>query len=141
VDRYLSVSFLVMKRAVTLVKSGLDQDITADQFFMMRHIQQTGYSTSTHLAETFEVNKSAITAMTNRLVDKGFLTRVRDEKDRRVVYLSLSPKGEEWLKHTEEKIYQLVQTLVSHFKDQEIEDFIQTYEKLADLLRRMEQQE
>lgn len=139
-DQYLSVSFLVLKRAISLIKSRLDQDITADQFFMLRYIERAGRCTATHLAETFEVNKSAITAMTNRLVEKGLLTRLGDPKDRRVVYLALSPKGVEWLKLAEEKIYQLLQSVISHFTPQEIRQVIQTYEKLAVLLGRLEQQ-
>lgn len=140
-DQYLSVSFLVLKRAVSLIKAQLDQDVTAEQFFMLRYIERAGRCTATHLSEAFEVNKSAITAMTNRLVEKGFLMRLGDPKDRRVVYLALSPEGMEWLKLAEEKIFQLVDSVLSHFAPQEIRQFIQTYEKLAVLLGRLEHQE
>ncbi|MEM5591745.1 MarR family transcriptional regulator [Niallia circulans] len=37
--------------------------------------------------------KSAITPIINRLVEKGWVERTRDEKDRRVIYLTLTSAG------------------------------------------------
>ncbi|EGL83641.1 regulatory protein MarR [Caldalkalibacillus thermarum TA2.A1] len=139
IDRYLSITFFVTKRAAILVKSELDQDMTTDQFFLLRYIQRCGQCTSTQLADAFVVNKSAITAITNRLVNKGFLERKRDPRDRRLVCLELSPAGKKWLYATEEKIYQLVKKVITHFSQQEIETFINTYEKLNHILREMEE--
>ncbi|EPR26667.1 Transcriptional regulator, MarR family protein [Geobacillus sp. WSUCF1] len=71
IDRYLSVSFLVMKRGAALVKGSLCEEMTHDQYYLLRYIRRRGACTSTELAAMFGVNKSAVTAMTNRLVDKG----------------------------------------------------------------------
>jgi DNA-binding MarR family transcriptional regulator len=140
VERYLSVSFFVTKKAAALVKCELDEDMTNDQYYLLRYIGKRGVCTSTELASVFIVNKSAITAMTNRLVEKGLLKRTRDDNDRRVVYLTLTEQGDEWLKKTEEKIHKLVESLIMKFSEHEIESFIQTYEKLANILRELEEQ-
>ncbi|EZP76410.1 MarR family transcriptional regulator [Parageobacillus genomosp. 1] len=138
VERYLSVSFIVMRKAAALVKCELDEDMTNDQYYLLRYIKKKAKCTSTELASMFGVNKSAITAMTNRLVKKGLIQRTRDQNDRRVVYLTLTERGDEWITETEEKIHKLVESFITKFLEEEIEAFIQTYEKLACILQEME---
>lgn len=137
IERYLSVSFLVNKRGAALMKCELD-DITHDQYYVLRYIYKRGVCTSTELADVFAVNKSAITAMTNRLVEKGMIARGKDEDDRRIIALSLTERGKEWLVETERKVYELVETIMTKLSHEEIEQFIQTYEKLAKILQEME---
>jgi DNA-binding MarR family transcriptional regulator len=138
IERYLSVSFIVMRKAAALVKCELDEDMTNDQYYLLRYIKKKAKCTSTELASMFGVNKSAITAMTNRLVEKGLIQRTRDQNDRRVVYLTLTERGDEWITETEEKIHKLVESFITKFSEEEIEAFIQTYEKLAHILQGME---
>jgi len=138
VERYLSVSFIVMRKAAALVKCKLDENMTNDQYYLLRYIKKKMKCTSTELASMFGVNKSAITAMTNRLVKKGLIQRARDQNDRRVVYLTLTERGDEWITETEEKIHKLVESFITKFSEKEIEAFIQTYEKLARILQEME---
>jgi DNA-binding MarR family transcriptional regulator len=138
IERYLSVSFFVMRKAAALVKCELDEDMTNDQYYLLRYIKKKAKCTSTELASMFGVNKSAITAMTNRLVKKGLIQRTRDQNDRRVVYLTLTERGDEWITETEEKIHKLVESFITKFSEEEIETFIQTYEKLARILQEME---
>jgi len=138
IERYLSVSFLVNKRGAALMKCELD-DVTHDQYYVLRYIYKRGMCTSTELADVFAVNKSVITAMTNRLVEKGMIARGKDEDDRRIIALSLTERGKEWLVETERKVYELVETMMTKFSHEEIEQFIQTYEKLAMILQEMEE--
>ncbi|WP_461200140.1 MarR family winged helix-turn-helix transcriptional regulator [Anoxybacillus sp. TBDG-1] len=137
IERYLSVSFLVNKRGAALMKCELD-DVTHDQYYVLRYIYKHKVCTSTELADVFAVNKSAITAMTNRLVEKGMIARGKDEDDRRIISLSLTEKGEQWLVETEQKVYELVEKMMTKLSHEEIEQFIQTYEKLAMILQEME---
>ncbi|AEH46935.1 MarR family winged helix-turn-helix transcriptional regulator [Parageobacillus thermoglucosidasius] len=138
VERYLSVFFIVMRKATALVQCELDEDMTNDQYYLLRDIKKKGKCTSTELASVFGVSKSAITAMTNRLVEKGLLQRTRDPNDRRVVYLTLTEHGDEWIAKAEDKVHKLVESLIAKFSEEEIEAFIQTYEKFARILQEME---
>ncbi len=139
IDRYLSVSFLVMKRGAALVKGSLCQEMTHDQYYLLRYIRRRGACTSTELAAMFGVNKSAVTAMTNRLFDKGWLRRDRDENDRRVIVLSLTEHGEAWVKEMDRSVYRLVEEVIARFPEEEIEAFIRTYERLARVLQEVEE--
>lgn len=134
VDRYIAVSFSVEKKAASLVKNQIGSDLTNDQHFTLRYINQVGSCTSSELAEVFDVKKSAITAMITRMWEKGLIQRTRDENDRRVVYLTLTEKGNELYIKAEEKIHNLVESLINRFDQAEIQQFIETFEKLDKVL-------
>nr|WP_275695562.1 MarR family transcriptional regulator [Fredinandcohnia sp. SECRCQ15] len=134
VDRYLAVSFSVEKKAEALVKEQIGNDLTSDQYYTLRYINNMESCTSTELAEVFDVKKSAITAIITRMWEKGLIQRTRDENDRRVVYLSLTVKGKELFVKTEERIYKLVESFITKFEQAEIEQFIETYERLNQIL-------
>ncbi|MFB3161813.1 MarR family transcriptional regulator [Neobacillus sp. 179-J 1A1 HS] len=141
IDRYVSVSFEVNKKAEALIKNQIEEDLTIDQHYIIGYIQKSEECTSTELAEAFEVNKSAITAIINRLADRGLIERTRDENDRRVVYLTLSEKGKELIQKTQEKVHLLVESFITRFDEAEITNFINTYEKLALILTNMKKEE
>lgn len=137
IRRYEAVSFSVMKKAEYLIKDEISEDLTNDQHATLRFIKTYESCTSTELAEAFFVKKSAITAIINRLYEKGLIDRTRDENDRRVIYLSLSKAGEELFERSERKIHQLVEAIILKFKKEEIEQFLDTYEKLSTILDSM----
>ncbi|MFC0272725.1 MarR family winged helix-turn-helix transcriptional regulator [Metabacillus herbersteinensis] len=134
VNRYLKYSYSVTKKAENLIREQIGEDMTNDQHYTLRYIKQTGVCTSTELAEAFEVKKSAITAIINRLVERELIKRTRDENDRRVVYLTLTEAGEELFLKTEQKIHKLVESFISQFETTEIEAFLNTFEKLNNIL-------
>jgi DNA-binding MarR family transcriptional regulator len=134
VDRYIAVSLSVEKKAGALVKDQIGSDLTNDQHFTLRYINQVGTCTSSELAEVFDVQKSAITAIIQRLWEKGLIQRTRDEKDRRVVYLTLTAKGKELYDKAEDRIHRLVESLLTQFDQSEIQQFIETFEKLNQVL-------
>ncbi|WP_374120551.1 MarR family winged helix-turn-helix transcriptional regulator [Neobacillus sp. PS3-40] len=134
IDRYIAVSFKVTKKAESLIKEQIGNDLTNDQHYILRYIYQSKECTSSELADVFEVNKSAITAIINRMVDRELIKRTRDENDRRVVYLTLTDEGNTLFKKTEDRVHCLVKSIITKFNMEEIKNFIQTYEKLADKL-------
>jgi DNA-binding MarR family transcriptional regulator len=139
VNRYIAVSFSVHKIAENLVKCEIGADLTNEQQYTLRYIHQVGECTSTELAEVFDVKKSAITAMINRMWEKGLINRNRDENDRRMVYLTLSEKGNDLFAKTEQRVQKLVGSFITRFDEEEIEQFIKTYEKLDKVIKECKQ--
>lgn len=139
VNRYIDVSFSVQKKAEVLITEQIGSDLTHDQHYILRYINRVKSCTSTELADVFEVKKSAITAIISRLWEKGLIQRTRDENDRRVVYLTLTDKGNEFFQKTEEKIQHLVEQFITQFDQKEIEQFIETYEKLNKIILKLKE--
>jgi DNA-binding MarR family transcriptional regulator len=134
INQYVEYSFSVTKKAEGLIKKEIGDDITHEQHYTLRYISGVDVCTSTELAEVFEVKKSAITGIINRLVERGLINRSRDDNDRRVIYLSLTPAGKELYEKTQDKIHSLVESIITKFDEQEIKAFLKTYEKLNNIL-------
>ncbi|TCP69268.1 MarR family winged helix-turn-helix transcriptional regulator [Baia soyae] len=134
VDQYIELSFSVNKSGESLVRDQMNDDMTSDQHYTLRYIYQAKSCTPSDLAKRFQVKKSAITAMMNRMWKKGWVQRTRDEKDRRVVYLTLTEAGEALYMKTEEKIHHLVGSILNNFEQEELGQFLSTYQKLHRVL-------
>lgn len=68
------------------------------------------------------------------MVDKGLIERTRDMADRRVIYLTMTASGKELFLEVQKKIHLLVESIITQFEETEITVFINTYEKLAQIL-------
>ena len=73
------------------------QGITGRQFFVMKKIHEKGKMTVSEVANEMNVSLSAISALTDRLYKTGSIKRDRHEKDRRLVWLTITPQGEKTL--------------------------------------------
>lgn len=134
IDRYVSINFSVNRKFDQLIRQEIGDVLTTEQHFTMRHINKVEVCTSTELATVFGVKKSAITPITNRLVEKGWMERTRDEKDRRVIYLTLTSAGKVIFGEMEKKIQSVIVSVISQFDHTEIQNFIDTYAKLDRLI-------
>ncbi|WP_409345111.1 MarR family winged helix-turn-helix transcriptional regulator [Paenibacillus sp. MBLB4367] len=134
IERYTESSFTVNKRLNATIREKIGGDLTLEQLSILHYIDARDTCTSTELADTFCVGKSAITAIITRLENKGLLERLRDSKDRRIVYLRPTEAGRSMHKVGEDGIQKVLSPYLIHFTEHEIETFITSFEKLAALM-------
>ncbi|EGL15801.1 MULTISPECIES: MarR family transcriptional regulator [Paenibacillus] len=134
IDRYESTIFTVNRRLNAMIKDRMPEELTQEQYATLRYLQSRGQCTSSELAEIFCVGKSSITAIITRLADKELIVRMPDDKDRRVTYLALTDKGTAAVNEMRLRIQELLAGVIKHFDGQEAITFIETFEKLADVL-------
>lgn len=136
IDRYEQAKNTVYRRLNNVMQEQVHQELTTDQFTTLRFIFFHQPCTSSDIAQEFTIGKSAVTAQVNRLVERGLLQRKRDEKDRRVIYLSLSDEGEKLVNDALTKLYEVLGEILSNFHKEEVEAFIKSYERLAVILEK-----
>ncbi|WP_010650195.1 MarR family winged helix-turn-helix transcriptional regulator [Oceanobacillus massiliensis] len=134
VARYQNASNAIYRSLNVILKEKVHSDITTDQFSTLNQILKQEQCTSTDIASAFGIGKSAVTAQINRLHAKGLIKRKRDEADRRVIYLSVTDKGKEFVEYTQDKVYSYIGEHLSHFEEEEIIEFMRSLEKLANLM-------
>jgi len=135
IQRYEEAEFTINRQIAQIFRCNITDDLTNEQYRVMRYIHRKEKTTSSDLAEIFCVGKSAITSLITRLAEKKLIRRVRDKKDRRVVYLSLTPEGQSILAKTDEKICLAISKYILQFNSEEIHTFINLYERLASLMK------
>lgn len=141
ISRYEEALFVVTRRLNAAIRERISEELTLEQYSVLRYLGKRGKATSSELADTFCVGKSSITAITTRLFDKQLIERLPDEKDRRVTYLGLTRFGSRLADEMEERIKDVLSQYLGHFAEQEAIQFIETFEKLAALLTDTESRE
>ncbi|MES9845978.1 MAG: MarR family transcriptional regulator [Candidatus Sedimenticola sp. PURPLELP] len=84
-------------RAIDLHSKKLEREsgLTGPQLLLMQIIQEEGPVTSSVLARSVSLSQATVTTILDRLEKKAYLTRERDSKDKRKVWISLSDAGKQ----------------------------------------------
>ena len=85
--------------------------ITLPQFLIMDFLSRQGESKMTVLANFMNVTTAAMTGIVERLVRDGYVSRINDKADRRVINIKLTAKGSSLVKRiTEQKNDMVIKT-------------------------------
>ena len=99
-DKDLNKIHALMRQLFGLVHRLEDEAIKASEFSDLSRAEISAImaigtgrpKTMTHVANILEINVSTLTTTINKLVKKGYVERLRDDKDRRIVKIGLSEK-------------------------------------------------
>ncbi|WP_419157147.1 MarR family winged helix-turn-helix transcriptional regulator [Rossellomorea sp. BNER] len=106
------------------------QYFSSGEFMVLKHISENGAMKASDLSKLMEVSASHITAVTDTLVEKDFITRQRSNSDRRIVELALTNKGEEMLEFYNRKKLEYFQETFKSFSEDELNQLIGLFEKI-----------
>jgi DNA-binding MarR family transcriptional regulator len=112
----------------------LDNNLTAPQYFMLQTLAKHDMQTSSYFANVLGVTLSAITNLSSKLVQKGYIERVVSETDRRQVHLKITDQGREVEQRMLERYKQMTDGLWSEFSGTELDLLIHSYQKMIDHL-------
>lgn len=139
IRRYEDATYRMHRRVNALLRRCIgEEDITLDQYLAIRYLRMNGRAISSELADVFGVGKSSITAIMTRLSDKRLIERIPDAKDRRMIYLSLTEAGRKLAEVIDERMREQLSKVIKQFDRDEALRFIETYEKVAEVLADME---
>jgi DNA-binding MarR family transcriptional regulator len=86
--------------------------------------------TMAEIADRIAKDKSTVTALVNKLISLGYVTKERDYMDARVVYASLTPKGRELQPVFEEISNQVMGLFYNHISEEEKQELIRILSKI-----------
>jgi MarR family transcriptional regulator, organic hydroperoxide resistance regulator len=137
-ERFDKALFITMQNLGPQLISRIQSGLTPGQVFILHFIQKESRCSVSKLAEKMEVNPSAITVMLDRLENHGFVIRTRDKNDRRVVAVELTESGDKTLKQVLNVRKQIMQHCLTQINPDELDSFVQTFEKLATISAAMD---
>jgi MarR family transcriptional regulator, organic hydroperoxide resistance regulator len=135
INRLEQSIFTSMRKLGPELSDQLEQGLTGDQYYVLKILQQEKKCTASYLAETFRVKPSAITAMIDRMIKNDFVSRERDEEDRRVIYIKMTERGSDVLEMSEKKRSELIERYISKLDQEDLESIVTVYEKLAKIIQ------
>ncbi|WP_251409949.1 MULTISPECIES: MarR family winged helix-turn-helix transcriptional regulator [Paenibacillus] len=91
---------------------------------------KTPRMTMADISQRINKDKSTVTALVEKLVQLGYVTKERSQEDARVVHVALTPKGSE-LEHSFESIsHKMLDVFYINISDQEKEDLLKVLSKI-----------
>ncbi len=98
-------------------------DLSMTEVHILESIKKSESNMMSAIAKRLMVTQGTLTVSTSKLVKKGYVTRVKDEKDKRIVRLSLTEKAEQVLGIHDRFHEQMIDKIVNELeidKDQEL---------------------
>jgi len=108
-----------------------DQELTFSQWTTLVALHDGRITTPGDLAQNICHDAGSLTRLVDQMVERGFVTRGRSETDRRVVTLSLTPRGRSLVEALAPKVMHFWNGLLSGFTHAEIDTLINLLTRLA----------
>lgn len=132
VGRYLDLQPQLQRRFNLRLHRELRDDLQSvtlhqlNVLIVLRH----GSVSMRELSKELDVSESATTAVTERLVRQGFVVRLDDPSDRRIVRLALSDAGTELVEKLHEAAQRHTAALLAVLSDEQLGQFVSIMETL-----------
>ena len=97
------------------------KDLTNNDIHVIRAIGINEKKNMSMIAKELAVTIGTLTISINSLVRKGYVIKERSEKDKRVVFVNLSSKGEAAFSRNEELYDQMVNSMLEDLEDNEMD--------------------
>lgn len=110
-------------------------ELSFPQFNAVMAVRDRGAVTIKELAEALQVSAPSASAMVDRLVEMGILTREQSQVDRREVVVSVSERGCASLSVLEEQILQAIESLLEKLGPEDARQWAAVYERIRSVIQ------
>ena len=105
--------------------------ITLPQLWVLEYLSRQGSSPMNHLARFLKVSRPATTGLVDRLILQGLVKREEDKSDRRVVRVTVTPKGRKIIANIWEQKRRTFVRAFGQISPQDRAQYITTLEQVA----------
>lgn len=112
-------------------------ELPGSQAYLVSLLEKEGRVRMSRLAESLQLTGGAVTSASDKLLERGFVTRTRDAEDRRVVYLELTDEGRHVLKGLREQGHAAMKQVFGHLQGEDLEKFVDVFDEARHALRAM----
>lgn len=108
-----------------------EQELTFTQWTTLVALHDGRITTASDLAHNICHDAGSLTRLIDQMVERGFVTRARDENDRRVVRLGLTARGRKLVEALAPRVMDFWNGLLTGFSHAEIDMFIALLTRLV----------
>ncbi len=108
-----------------------EQQFPGSQSYIVFLLERKGPQKMSDLAESLRLTPGAVTIASDKLIEQGFIERLRDNDDRRVIYLQITDKGKETLEQLRDQGRKAMKAVFSNLSNTDLQHLIKTFELAA----------
>lgn len=122
----------LVPKLMTGVKGSLmlSEDVTPQQMVTILTINEVGTGKVSSISKRMGISAPTVTGLIDRLVRNGYVQRVRDTQDRRIVFVKVTKKGKIFVGKFKKSIQSRWKQILVHLTEQERADYIRILKKL-----------
>jgi len=117
------LSLLLLRKftmAYTVPPEAKEARISNSQYLILEILRNEGSKSSSDLAQFFKITLPAITNLSKKLVDGGYIERTHSETDRRLILLKITQKGLHFLNVMDQTGKDIIKTLWEDLSPEEV---------------------
>lgn len=108
--------------------------VTGPQLWVLKTLAEDGDLTLGDLSKRMSVNPSTITGVVDRLEKKGYVCRIRNQRDRRLVKVRLTPEGVDLAKRAPNPMQGRMVYGLRRLKKEELYSIYKAVAKLVEIM-------
>ena len=121
----------VLRLEEEAVHNSSHNDISITEVHTLAAIGTGRPRTMTHVANILGISVSTLTTAINRLVKKGYVDRLRDERDRRIVKIHLTEKGVSAVRDHDEFHESMIREGMTQVPEEDFSQFISSLDNIS----------
>lgn len=110
--------------------------LTLPQILILDFLNQQGESKMTDMAHFMQVTTAAMTGIVERLVRDGYVVRVYNPNDRRIIKIKLTSRGSALIKQINEQRRKMAIKIFGQISEADRQDYLRILMQIKDVLNR-----
>jgi MarR family transcriptional regulator, organic hydroperoxide resistance regulator len=106
-------------------------------FYVMFALEEKGDLPMTQLSNALRTSKQQMTPMVDKLIKHGFVERKHGEDDRRLVKISLSPAGKQFLGKQKAEIFEMLKNKIKILSDDDLETLRKSFNEIRQIISKL----
>ncbi len=106
--------------------------------FILGYLNENGKTKSLDLAKALDVSTARIAVIINDLENEGLVLREKDEKDKRITYISLTEKGIFVVTEDKKHVLNVLDNVIKKTSEEELNGFIKVLNVMKEEMRNHE---
>lgn len=123
-EHELGVLIRRVKRVIGMRSRAVHEDLQPSSYLMLAYLAETGPMRSSTIAETFDVDKGAVSRQVQHLMDLGLAERAPDPEDGRASLISASDDAVRRLADVSEHRRKALDERLGQWSDQDLMDLV-----------------
>ncbi|UOE94317.1 MarR family transcriptional regulator [Alkalihalobacillus sp. LMS39] len=125
----------IHEETVEVLRPNENEGISHGQMFLLFAIYNHGQIKTTDISNHFGITPGAATSIADKLESLGLIERQRNTQDRRVVMITLSEKGREYVVHTKKRNVEKLEQILSSVPEEKLKATIQAIDEISTIFK------
>lgn len=127
----------LLKNKLLKYELNKETDITPSHFRILITLDEMGSMTVSALAKLMGISKPNLTPLIQKLIDKQYLERIIDEKDRRYIYIKLTEVGKKFLREQKDFAIKNLEFRMANCDETDLEKLNTSLQSLKEVLEKI----